>query len=79
MYKYIIPRKNQHWVYFHHSNSKVEPFGPTPVALGLKNEIAFGTTFFYKNKKKLFSEDYNFSNNFNQKNSCAMTCQPNTS
>ena len=25
-----------HWVYFCHSNLKVGPFGPPPVALGLK-------------------------------------------
>ena len=35
MYKFSIPRKNQHWVYFYHSNLKVGPFGPPLVALGL--------------------------------------------
>ena len=35
MYKFRIPRKNQHWVYFYHSNLKVGQFGPPPVALGL--------------------------------------------
>ena len=35
MYKFRIPRKNQHWVYFYHSNLKVGPFGPSPVALVL--------------------------------------------
>ena len=36
VYKFRIPRKNQHWVYFYHSNLKVGPFGPPPVALELK-------------------------------------------
>jgi hypothetical protein len=27
--------KNQHWVYFYHSNLKVRPFGPPLVAFGL--------------------------------------------
>ena len=35
MYKFRIPRKNQHWVNFCHANLKVGPFGPPPVALGL--------------------------------------------
>jgi hypothetical protein len=35
MYKFRIPRKNQHWVYFYYSNLKVGQFGPPPVALGL--------------------------------------------
>ena len=35
MYKFIIPRKNWHWVYFDHSNLTVVPFGPPLVALGL--------------------------------------------
>ena len=38
MYKFRIPKKNQHWVYFYHSNLKVGPFGPPPVALELKEE-----------------------------------------
>ena len=33
MYKFRIPRKNQHWGYFYHSNLKVGPFGPPPVTL----------------------------------------------
>ena len=39
IYKSKIPRKNQHWVYFYHSNLKVGPFGPPPVALGLRKVI----------------------------------------
>ena len=35
MYKFKMPRKNQHWVYSYHSNLKVGPFSPPPVALGL--------------------------------------------
>ena len=40
MYKFRIPRKNQHWVYFYHSNLKVGPFGPPAVALGLNKRIS---------------------------------------
>ena len=32
IHKFKIPRKNQHSIYFSHSNLKVGPFGPPPVA-----------------------------------------------
>ena len=49
MYKFRIPRKNQHWVYFYYSNLKVGPFGPPPVALGLILSIYLVTKTGYYN------------------------------
>ena len=43
MYKFRIPRKNKHWVYFYHSNLKEGPFGPPPVALGVNAALSFHT------------------------------------
>ena len=45
MYKFRIPRKNQHWVYFYHSNLKVGPFGPPPVDLGGLGNSLWGSHF----------------------------------
>ena len=52
MYKFRTPRKNQHWVYFYHSNLKVGPFGPPPVALGLSAAVKVHLRFENQPKPK---------------------------